>query len=299
MRILVSGSTGLIGSPLVERLQSEGHKVVRLIRRGTAPGGSDMIEYDLEENTIDAGRLEHADAVIHLAGENVATGRWSSELKQEIYRSRVASTQLLAETIQGLEAKPKVFMCASAIGYYGGRGDEFVDEDSPVGDDFLARVCQDWEAAAESVADAGVRTVRMRIGVVLSPEGGALGKLLPPFRLGGGGVIGSGDQYMSWIDRTDLLNAMMHILHGEEIHGALNLVSPAPVTNRHFTKTLGTVLERPTVVPLPASIVKLTFGEMGESLLLSSIRAVPKRLLDSGFVFSYPDLYDALAHQLR
>jgi len=192
-----------------------------------------------------------------------------------------------------------VFLCASAVGYYGSRGDEALDEDSGAGDDFLAGVCVEWEEAARQAAACGIRVVSARIGVVLSTEGGALGQMLPPFRLGGGGVMGDGEQYMSWIARADLIRALLFILENESIEGPVNCVSPAPVTNRVFTKTLGRVLMRPTFVPLPASIIKITFGEMGQALLLASQRATPKKLLTAGFEFELPDLEEALRHELE
>ena len=298
MRVLVSGATGLVGAALREALQAGDHEVVRLVRRPQGDG-PDEVGCDIEAGTLEQDKLEGIEAVVHLAGEGISSQRWTDAFKSRIRDSRVASTRLLAEAVCKLSTSPKVFLCASAVGYYGSRGDEALDEDSGPGDDFLSSVCVEWEEAAQQAASCGIRVVSARIGVVLSADGGALGQMLPPFRLGGGGVMGDGEQYMSWIAHDDLLRALLFILTTDSLSGPVNCVSPAPVTNRVFTKTLGRVLMRPTFVPLPASIIKMSFGEMGQALLLSSQRATPKKLLKAGFEFEFPDLEEALRHELR
>lgn len=298
MRVLVSGATGLVGAALTTALQGNGHEVVRLVRKptGSAP---DEIGCDIDGGTIEQEKLEGIEAVVHLAGEGISGQRWSDDFKARIRDSRVKGTRLLAHAVCQLQIPPKVFLCASAVGYYGSRGDEVLDEESSAGSDFLAGVCTEWESAAKEAESCGARVVSTRIGVVLSSEGGALGQMLPPFRLGGGGVMGDGEQYMSWIAHKDLVRALIFILENEELSGPINCVSPAPVTNRVFTKTLGRVLMRPTFVPLPASIIKMTFGEMGQALLLASQRVTPKKLLQAGFGFEFPDLEEALRHELE
>ena len=271
--------------------------MVRLVR--TAQGnGPDEVGCDIHAGTIEQEKLEGIEGVVHLAGEGISSHRWTEDFKESIRSSRVDSTRLLADAVCKLTTPPRVFLCASAVGYYGSRGDQTLDEDSPPGDDFLASVCVAWEESARQAANCGIRVVSTRTGVVLSTEGGALGQMLPPFRLGGGGVMGDGEQYMSWIAREDMVRALIFILENDSLSGPVNCVSPAPVTNRVFTRTLGRVLMRPTFVPLPASIIKMTFGEMGQALLLASQRVTPKKLLNAGFEFYYPDLEEALRHEL-
>jgi uncharacterized protein (TIGR01777 family) len=277
VKVLISGSSGLIGSALVKSLEADGHKVGRLPRTYETP--------------ID---FSGVDAVVHLAGESIAGGRWSHAKKKQIEQSRVNGTRQLAEQLARSESKPSVFICASAIGFYGNRGDEKLDEASSPGSGFLTDVCLRWEAAAEPAEDAGIRTVLLRTGIVLSTNGGALKQMLPPFRLGGGGKVGSGRQYMSWISIDDEVRAIRFLIDNPSVSGAANLVSPEPVPNREFTKMLGHVLHRPTILPLPAFAVRLLFGEMGEELLLGSARVLPQRLADAGFQFKHADLKSAL-----
>jgi uncharacterized protein (TIGR01777 family) len=297
MHVLVTGSTGLVGSALVRRLTSEGHQVTRLVRTATPPGSSD-VSWDPAANRIATPALEGLDAVVHLAGENIATGRWTPAKKARIRDSRVQGTTLLCEALAQLVEAPKVLVSASAIGYYGDRGEQVMREESRPGDDFLADVCRAWEAATAPAEARDIRVVHLRIGMILSPDGGALAKMLTPFKLGAGGVLGSGQQYMSWIALDDIVGIIHHALHTEALRGPVNAVAPQAVTNRDFTKTLGRVLRRPTVLPMPAPVVRLLFGEMGDTLLLSSTRVVPARLEASGYAFRYPDLEGALRHLL-
>ncbi len=296
MRIAISGASGLIGSSLVALLTAAGHQVGRLVRG--APQSALDIRWDPAAGTIDRAALAGFDAVVHLAGENIASHRWTSAQKQKIRASRVDSTKLLAETLLVLNPRPQVWVCASAIGFYGDRGDEPLDEASLPGEGFLPDVCRQWEAATRPAADAGIRVVNVRFGVVLSPAGGALKSMLPPFRLGLGGRIGGGRQYMSWIGVDDAVGAIQQALMTDTLHGPVNLVTPHPVTNQEFTKTLGRVLRRPTIFPMPAPVARIAFGEMADALLLSSARVHPARLLTSGYAFRYPQLEPALRHML-
>ena len=249
-------------------------------------------------DSFDASALDGVDGVVHLAGENIAAARWTEAQKQRVRESRVHSTRVLCEGLARLPSPPKVLVSASAIGFYGDRGDEILDEDSPSGDGFLARVAREWEAATEPAAAAGIRVVQLRFGVVLSPKGGALAKMLTPFKMGGGGVIGSGRQYWSWISLDDAAGAIYHALMTDSIHGPVNAVAPDSVTNREFTKTLGRVLSRPSITRVPAFAARIALGEMADELLLSSTRVRPKRLLDSGYEFRHDSLEDALRHML-
>lgn len=296
MKILVTGSSGLVGGALVPFLTTGGHQAVRLVR--SAAKGEDAVRWDPGRGEIDADALEGLDAAVHLAGENIASGRWNEDTKRRIRDSRVKGTQLLAATLAARRQPPRVLVCASAIGYYGDRGGDVMTESSQAGTGFLADVCREWEAASQPAADAGIRVVCLRIGVVLSARGGALAKMLTPFKLGLGGVVGSGDQYMSWIALDDVVGAIHHCLMDETLRGPVNGVAPHPVTNREFTKTLGGVLSRPTIVPMPAFAVRLAFGEMGEELLLSSTRVEPRQLSASGYTFRFPELGEALRHLL-
>jgi hypothetical protein len=294
MKILVTGSTGFIGSALLAALAAGGHQVTRLVRRPAAAG---EVRWDPAAGTIDAGGLEGHDAVVHLAGENIA-GRWTPAKKQRIRLSRVHGTRLLAETLAKLSRRPRALLCASAVGYYGHRGQELLREDSPPGKGFLAETCVEWEAAARPAADAGLRVSHLRIGVVLHPAGGALKQMLLPFKLGLGGVVGSGEQYMSWIALDDLVGIFQYALASDSLRGPANAVAPNPVTNREFTKTLGKVLSRPTIFPMPAFAARLAFGEMADELLFSSTRVEPAKLAASGYRFAYADLEGALRHLL-
>ena len=283
MRILVSGSTGLVGQPLVSFLTAAGHEVVRLVR--STPKGDGEIYWDPAAGTIDGAALEGFDGVVHLAGENIAAGRWTAKQKARIRDSRVDGTGLLAKALAACSSKPVFFVQASAVGWYGNRGDEVLTENSQ-GTGFLPDTCcQAWEAAAQPLRDAGVRTVALRLGVVLSARGGALAKMLLPFQLAGG-VIGSGKQWMSWVALDDVVAAFHHALVTESLEGPANLVAPAAATNREYTKALGRVLKRPTIAPLPGFVAKIVFGEMAEDLLLGGQRVRPDALLDSGFRFT-------------
>ena len=297
MKILISGASGLIGSALKTALSARGDRVLSLTRRNAR--NDSEITWDPSSNTLDPARLTNIDGVIHLAGENIASRRWTSAQKARIRDSRVQGTALLAQTLATISPPPKVFISASAIGYYGNRDDEILTEDSQPGSGFLPDVSIAWENAAKPAAAAGIRTVHPRIGIVLSPEGGALGKMLLPFKLGLGGIIGSGNQYMSWITLDDLVSLFLFAIDDESISGAINAVSPTPVTNREFTKTLGRVLSRPTIFPLPAFAAKLALGEMADALLLASTRVTSSRLENTNFSFAHPHLEPALRHLLK
>lgn len=296
MNILVTGASGLIGTALVSSLTSSGHEVTRLVR-GQPTSGGKAAQWDPVAGSIDAGALEGVDAVVHLAGENIAE-RWTAAKKTRIRDSRVKGTQLLCETLTRLSSPPKVLVSASAIGYYGDRGEETLTDDSPPGRGFLPEVCRAWEAATEPARQQGLRVVQLRLGVVLSVAGGALAKMLPPFRLGLGGVLGSGRQYMSWIALDDVVGTLQHAVVTDALQGPTNAVAPRAVTNQEFTKTLGKVLGRPTAMPLPAFAARLMFGEMADELLLASARVQPTKLLASGYQFRYPELAEALRHLL-
>jgi uncharacterized protein (TIGR01777 family) len=298
VRVAVSGSTGLVGSEVVAFLSAAGHEVVRLVRRLPAPGEK-AVRWDPGKGEVDAAGLEGLDAVIHLAGENVGSGRWTSSRKAAIRNSRVNGTRLLCDTLAGLARPPETLVCASAIGYYGDRGAEELTEESSAGAGFLAGVSRDWEAASAAAAGKGIRVVTLRIGMVVSPKGGALARMLPLFRAGLGGVLGSGKQYVSWVALDDLPRIILHVLRRGDLSGPVNAVAPRPVTNREFTETLGKVLSRPTLFPVPAFALRLAVGgEMADTLLLSSARVLPKRLLDTGFTFLSPELEPTLRRLL-
>lgn len=298
MKVLISGSTGLIGSALIALLTDAGHAVVRLVRSTPKSDGSE-VHWDPESGRIDSAGLEGMDAVVHLAGENIGVGRWSGDRKARIFDSRVKGTRLLCESLADLTAPPKVVVSASAIGYYGDRDEEILNETSISGFGFLAEVCVEWEIATEPLAETDIRVVNLRTGVVLSLAGGPLEKMLPPFKMGVGGVLGNGRQYMSWVALDDAVGAIHHALITDSLHGPVNNVAPHPVTNREFTKTLGRVLRRPTLFPLPSFGLRLMFGEeMANELFLASTRVAPTRLLATGYTFQYPDLEGALRHVL-
>jgi uncharacterized protein (TIGR01777 family) len=297
MRVAVSGSTGLVGSEVVTVLSAEGHEVVRLVRRVPAPGEK-AVRWDPEAGVIDAGGLEGCDAVVHLAGENIGAGRWTAARKAAIRDSRVKGTRLLCEALAGLARPPKTLVCASAVGYYGDRGEEVMTEESPPGAGFLPGICREWEAASAAAARKGIRVVALRIGMVLSPKGGALARMLPLFRAGLGGVLGSGKQYVSWVALDDLTGIVLHALSREELRGPVNAVTPRPVTNRELTEALGKVLSRPTLLPVPSFALRLAVGEMADPLLLASTRVAPRRLEETGYRFRFPELRAALRHLL-
>lgn len=300
MRVAVSGSTGLVGSEVVTALSTAGHEVVRLVRRVPLPGETAVLRWDPVKREVDAARLEEFDAVLHLAGENVGSGRWTAARKAAIRDSRVNGTRFLCDILAGLARPPKTLVCASAIGIYGDRGEDALTEESPAGAGFLPEVCREWEAASAPAARKGIRVVALRIGMVLSPKGGALARMLPLFRAGLGGVIGGGRQYVSWVALDDLPLILLHALQCGDLSGPVNAVAPRPVTNREFTKALGKALSRPTPLPVPAFALRLAVGrEMADALLLASARVLPRRLEETGYPFRYPELPAALRHLLR
>ncbi len=282
----------MVGGALSAMLKREGHQVTHLVRRPAS--GEGECPWNPGAGTIDAGALEGLDAVVHLAGESIASGRWNAAQKARILNSRVQGTRLLSETLAALKNRPAVLVSASAIGYYGDRGAEEVDESSAPGTGFLAEVCQAWEAATQPAQAAGIRTVSPRIGVVLAREGGALPRMLLPFRLGLGGRLGSGTQYMSWISLEDLLGILRFALDSTALSGPVNAVAPNPVTNAEFTRVLARTLRRPALFPAPAFAIRLALGEMGQELLLSGARVLPRKLPDAGYSFRHAELASAL-----
>lgn len=298
MKIIISGASGLIGNDLVPFLTQAGYEVKRLVRKN-AQLSPDEIKWDPNKGMVSHEDLEGAYAFINLAGENISSGRWSEKKKKSILESRLKATRCLTNTILRLKHPPQVFVNASAVGYYGNRGDTVLTEKSANGTGFLAHVCEEWEEAAKPLAAKGIRLLFARFGIVLSPKGGALAKMLLPFRLGLGGKIGPGTQYMSWISLEDLIGVIYYLLHTKDLSGPVNVVTPNPVTNLDFTKTLGKVLSRPTVLSMPAGILRLILGEMADEMLLSSQRASPQKLLDSGYQFCQPDLEQALSQMLH
>jgi len=295
MRIAVTGASGLVGSALVPALRAGGHEVLRLVRREER--GGDEVRWNPATRTVEAARLEGLDAVVHLSGENIADGRWTDAKKARLRSSRVGSTRFLSETLAGLARKPSVLVSASAVGYYGDRGDAWLAENALPATDFFGQLSVEWEAAAAHAAHAGIRVVHPRTGIVLSPAGGALAKMLLPFKLGMGGVVGSGRQYFSWIALDDVVGVIHHLLARSDLSGAVNASAPEPVTNAELTKTLGRVLGRPTFVPVPAVALRIAFGEVADALLAST-RMRPERLLETGYRFRFPELEGALRHVL-
>jgi uncharacterized protein (TIGR01777 family) len=296
MKILITGATGLIGTRLQATLREGGHDLLLASRK--PPKDESFVQWDINEGFAEPARLEGIDAVIHLAGETL-NGRWSDAKKKAIRESRVLGTRNIVDAISNLKQRPRVLVSSSAIGFYGDRGDDLMTETSPPGKGFLPEVCREWEAEARRAEDAGIRTVLLRAGIVLSKDGGALGTMLMPFKLGIGGVIGSGKQWMSWVSLDDHAAVVKYALENETIRGAVNSVSPNPVMNEEFTKTMGEVLYRPTFIPVPEFAVHLAFGEMGDTLLLDSTRVAPKRLDDAGFKFNFPDLKKALENAVK
>lgn len=292
-RVAVTGASGLIGRSLAPFLTTGGHEVVPLVRRRPREG---EVSWNLEHARIDSAGLEGLDAMVHLAGEPIGV-RWTQDRRRRIIESRVIGTRFLSETLAGLKRPPRVLIAASAVGVYGNRGDATLTEASTTLDaprDFLTEVGREWEAATEPARAAGIRVVLLRFGIVLSPAGGVLGRMLPPFRLGVGGPLGSGRQYMSWVAIDDILGAIHHALMTETLAGPVNATAPNPVTGRAFATTLGLVLDRPSVLPVPAAALRLAFGEMADVAILSSARVLPARLQESGYAFRYPDLESAL-----
>jgi uncharacterized protein (TIGR01777 family) len=296
MKVVISGSSGLVGKALITSLTADGHDVYRLVR--SQPKSSKDIQWDPQAESMDKSSLEGADVVINLAGESIASGKWTNDKMDRIRQSRVRGTTLLANTLNELEAKPKVLISASAIGYYGDRGNEILIEESPVGPGFLASVCREWERAASIATKGGIRVVQMRIGIVLSKDGGALAKMLPPFQMGAGGPLGSGKQYMSWIAIDDLVSAFKHAIETESLSGPVNLVAPNTVQNIDFTKSLAKVLGKPAFFPVPGFVLAVALGRMADELLLTSQRVEPKKLLHSEFHWKYAKLEDALKQAL-
>ena len=298
MKILISGASGLVGTHLIPTLKAKGHAVYRLVRK--QPKAADEIRWDAEKGFSigEQDKLENFDAVIHLAGDNVASENWSDDKKRRIKESRVVGTRVLVDALGKLKNPPKHFISASAIGFYGNRGDEVLTETSAKGEGFLTDVCAEWEAEIKR-AEQFARTAYLRIGVVLAKDGGALEKMVTPFKFGVGGTVGNGKQWMSWIALDDLIKIFHFVLENENLRGAFNAVAPTAVTNAEFTKTLGKVLSRPTILPVPEFAVKLLFGEMGETLLLEGARVYPQKLLEAKFKFDYENLEAAMRHVLK
>lgn len=283
----------MVGTALRSHLSTLGHECVSLVREET--DGEDGIPWNPAEGQLDPNALQGFDAVVCLSGADISKGRWTEARKRELRSSRVDTVRLLAETMAGLDDGPRALVCASAIGYYGAHnGDRILEDDAPAGDDFLAGICVDWEAAADPARAAGIRVAHLRLGVVLDGSDGMLGKVAPVFRLGLGGRLGKGDQYMSWIAINDAVRAFAWAVENTGASGAYNATAPEPVTNAQFTEALGAVLHRPAILPAPAFALRLALGQMGEDLLLGSTRAVPKRLSAEGFDFEHPSLEAAL-----
>lgn len=296
MKVMVTGSGGLVGRALVRSLLADGHSVTRLVRGGAQQfrtPGSNAVEWNPEAGTIDAAALEGHDAAVHLAGEPIGEGRWDDAKKRRVMESRRKGTRLLAETLASLNEKPSVLVSASAVGFYGDRGAELMREESASGSDFVSEVCREWEKATLAASQAGIRVVHLRIGLVLDAEGGSLPRMLTPFKFGLGGKIGSGQQYVSWITLEDLLRIIRRAIDDEHLRGPVNAVAGA-VTNEEFTKALGHTLGRPTFLSMPAFAARLAFGEMADELLLSSTRVEPARLKEAGFDFKHTEVEAAL-----
>lgn len=293
MRVAISGASGLVGTALIASLLRAGHQPVRMVRRQSS-GSEPTISWNPEAHYVDAQALEGIDAIVHLAGEGIADGRWTPQRKARIRDSRVQGTRLLCETLAQMANPPRIFICASAVGFYGDRGDEVLDETSSPGNSFLATLCKDWEESTEPARRKGIRVANLRLGVILSPKSGALAKMLLPFKMGVGGVVGSGRQYLSWIVLDDVVGSIEHVLGNETLSGPINVTAPHPVTNTEFTMTLGKVLGRPTIFPMPAFAARLAFGEMAEEMLLGGAKVIPSRLQQSGYQFQQPELESGL-----
>ncbi|MCI5157936.1 MAG: TIGR01777 family protein [Candidatus Electrothrix sp. AUS1_2] len=301
MNILISGASGFIGTEVTRFLTEQGHSMLPLRRHTDSTGrtADRTPSWDIERKIVRVDAEEKIDAVVHLAGENVAQGRWTAAKKKRILRSRVDGTRLLAEFFAAAAYKPRLMISASAIGFYGERGKKKLDEGSGKGTGFLSDVAAVWEEATRPAAEAGIRVVNTRFGMVLSPDGGALAKMLPPFKMGLGGTLGDGMQYMSWVSMQDVVRAFGHIIRHEELSGPVNIVAPRPITNREFTRTLGRVLRRPTFFPVPKFLLSCLLGEMTKELLLAGVRVYPRKLQESGYIFARPDLASALRNYTR
>lgn len=297
MNVLISGATGLIGSALTAALSRQGSSI-SILTRSLRPQGPRQIIWDPARSFLDASSLEGSDAIVHLAGESIV-GRWTAAKKARIKESRIQATRLLAEAAARMAKPPRVFISASAMGFYGDRGEEVLDEQSSAGSGFLSEVCEAWEASAQPAKDRGIRTVFLRTGIVLSKKGGALKKMLPIFQLGGGGVLGDGRQYWSWITLDDVIGVIQHALVHEPVAGPVNGVAPTPATNTEFTRVLARVLRRPAILPVPRFAARLLMGEMADALLFASARVVPKALDSTGYRFQFPELESALRHVLN
>lgn len=297
LRVAITGASGLVGSHLSSVLSRDGHDVRAVVRQKRQRSGD--ITWDPDARTIDAAALEGLDAVVHLAGENIASGRWTASTRQRILGSRVGGTRLLSQTLASLSSPPPVLVCASAVGFYGSRGSLELDESSGRGSGFLSDVCDAWESSAGAAREAGIRVVHLRFGVVLTPHGGALAQMLPAFRIGAGATLGTGRQYMSWIALDDALAAVQHSIGDASLSGPVNATAPHPVTNREFTEELGSALRRPVFLRIPEFVLRAGLGDMADEMLLSSARVLPRKLLASGFRFRYPVLGAALAGMFR
>jgi uncharacterized protein len=302
MKVLVTGSSGLIGSALLKSLRSDGHKIARLTRSGSKSQAADpaeAIRWEPPSGSLDLAAMENADALVHLAGASIAEGRWNAARKQILRESRVDATRHLVAGLAKLKQKPRVIIAASAIGYYGSRGDEILAEASQPGTDFLAQLCRDWEAAVAAADSLAMRTVMLRIGMVLDAHGGALPRIIQPFRFGAGGRLGSGKQWMSWIALEDVVGIIRYAMQHDGLRGPVNAVSPNPVTNREFTRAIAATLHRPALFPAPRFALHLALGEMADALLFSSQRVAPQKLLTNKYPFRYSELRQALAEILR
>lgn len=291
MKTMITGCTGLVGSALIESLFSSGHSI-QCLKRNTTSDSKHFWDTDSLPQDQNSG----FDAIIHLAGENVANGRWSKNKKESILNSRLDGTRELIDYISLLADKPKVFLCASAVGYYGNRGNELLDETSSLGVGFLAEVCRQWEKETQRLTSLGVRVVNLRFGMILSPNGGALHKMIPPFKAGVGGVVGTGEQHISWISIRDVVSIIDFIAKNETISGPVNIVSPIQTTNKELTKTLGKVLNRPTIFKVPASVARLIFGQMADEMLLTSCRVTPQKLIQAGYQYTDQSLEAVLRY---
>ncbi|MBA4493646.1 TIGR01777 family oxidoreductase [Paenactinomyces guangxiensis] len=300
MRIAITGATGLVGTELTEKLSEKGYEMTRVVRSLRPDDDPEkVVRWNPELNQIESGKLEGLEVVIHLAGENVSSGRWTKAKKKRILGSRVKGTSLLSQTLAGLKQPPKLLLSASGIAYGHQPPDVKVDENSPRGQDFLSRVILEWEKATAPAQKAGIRVIHMRFGMVLSRKGGALAKMLPAFRMGVGGKIGDGKQMVSWVALEEVPLIVEHLIKEDSISGPVNMVGPQPVSNEEFTRQLGDALGRPAIFPLPAFAMRMIFGEMADALLLGGCHIIPRKLQESGYVFTYPDLKETLRHILK